>query len=158
MDILSNRRWRVIVVLLIPVLVGFGPCTTGPRWLQQMPGGVVNGEAVSGNIGDWSFVADAGLCALETRLDFPHSITVYCFNEGPKLYVGCMGCEGKVWSRYVTNDNRARIKIADKVYPVTMNRIDDQDELKVLWNMRQSGRETSRPLPQSYWLFELTSR
>jgi hypothetical protein len=158
MYLLGNKRWRVIVVLLIPMLVGFGPCTSGPGWLQRVPGGVLNGEVVSEQVKDWSFIAEAGLCALETRPDFPHSITVYCFNDGPKLLVGCMGCAGKVWSDYVLNDNRARIKASDKVYPVTMRRIEDQAELDALWAQRQSGRDTARPFPEGYWLFELTSR
>jgi hypothetical protein len=156
MEILSNKRWRVIVALLVPMLVGFGPCTSGPRWLQGIPAGVLDGTVVSENVKNWSFVADAGLCALETRPGYPHSITVYCFNEGPSLYVGCMACEGKIWSTYVANDKRARIKITDKIYPVTMNRIENPAALEALWKQRR--RDSKRPVPDGYWLFELTSR
>ena len=124
--------------------------------MQIMPGGVLNGEVVGEAVEDWSFVADAGLCALETRPGFPHSITVYCFNEGSSLLVGCMACEGKVWSGYVTHDNRARIKIAGKVYPVEMRQITDRQELEALWQKRRGG--TERPLPEGYWLYRLSSR
>lgn len=156
MGVLMRKRCRAMFVLIIPVLMGFGPCTSGPRFVQIIPGGVVNGTPVTEKIRDWSF-AGKGLCVLETRPEFPHSITVFCFNGGDKLYVGCRNCADKVWSGYVTNDNRARIKIKGSVYPVIMNRI-AADALDQTWaNLRTDADGVVALMPEGLWLFELTS-
>lgn len=155
------RTWRSIIVLSLPVLLGIGPCTGGPGWLERIPGGVLAGEVVAGEVTDFSFVADAGLCKLETRPDFPHSITVNCFNDGEALYVGCMGCADKVWSTYVSSDPRARIKIGEKIYAVTMNRVTDPARMRSPWVNRWQktrGSEEAPPIPEGYWLYHLTSR
>ncbi len=155
------NRLRVVLIMILPVLLGVGPCTGGPRMIAAVPGGVLTGQVATRPVTDFSFVADAGLCALETRPDFPHSVTVNCFNDGPDLYVGCMGCEDKVWSTYVANDSSARIRIADTVYAVTMNRITDPEEMAGPWLSRwQKARgNTDAPrIPEGYWLYRLTSR
>ncbi len=157
MLVFNKIRWRMMLVLMIPAVVGFGPCTTGPRFLQVIPGGVVNGEIVAEKINDWSFIAGAGLCALETRPNYPHSVTVFCFTDNKKLFVGCMGCAEKTWSAYVANDDRARLWARDMVYPVTMRRISDRESMQEIWDIRNTGREP-RPMPETYWLYELTSR
>lgn len=158
---MSNKKWRAVLVLALPVLLGIGPCSSGPAFMERIPGGVLTGAVVGGEINDWSFVEAVGLCQLETRPGFPHSLTVNCFNDGPDLYVGCMSCAGKTWSAYVSNDPRARIKIGDKVYPVTMNRIMTREEMQAPWLNRwrkTRGDENAPPIPDSYWLFRLTSR
>ena len=151
------KRWRAMIVLMIPVLTGFGPCTSGPRFVQIIPGGVLNGDVVTETVGDWSFTPRQGLCALETRPGYPHSVTVFCFRGEEKLYVGCRSCTGKVWSGYVSEDNRARISIEDRIYPVLMNRL-AEDELNRTWAELRGGDDGVPPLPEDFWLFELTSR
>ncbi len=158
MLIIKKRRWRVVLVLLIPVLTGFGPCTTGPQFLARLPGGVISGEVASESVSDWSFIEGSGLCAVETRPGFPHSVTVYCFTGNKKLYVGCMGCATKLWSKYVANDPRVRIKAAGKVYPVTMNRIEEPALLAQVWSTVRGRGSEDRPVPDGYWMYELTSR
>ena len=111
-----KNKLSMLVLLVLPILLGFGSCSSGPRFLERIPGGVLDGEVVGSVVEDWGFVADAGLCDLETRPNFPHSIKLNCFNDGPKLYIGCMNCDGKLWSSYVASDPRGRIRIKTKIY------------------------------------------
>ena len=151
------KHWRVWLVLILPVLVGFGPCTSGPRFLQIIPGGVLNGTKVDAPMTSWASVPEQGVCALETRPAFPHSLTVFCFRNDDKLYVGCRACADKVWSGYVAQDNRARIRIEDKIYPVSMNRIEG-DSLVSTWAEVRGSAEGVPEMPAGLWLYELTSR
>lgn len=152
---------RSLIVLSLPVLLGIGPCTGGPRWLERIPGGVLAGETVPGRIDDFSFVRDAGLCKLEVRPAFPHSIVLNCFDDAGTLYIGCMQCEGKVWSAYVADDPRARIRIGDKLYAVTMHRTTDEAEMQSAWISRWEktrGNRDAPPRPDHWWLYRLSSR
>ena len=158
MVIFKRRRWRVILVMLIPLLTGIGPCTTGPDFMGRLPGGVISGEVATETINDWSFIADVGLCALETRPGFPHSVTVYCFTRHKKLYVPCMGCANKIWPAYVSNDTRARIKAVDKVYPIRVHRIEDEKAMQEIWNNARGRAGSPQAVPEGFWLYELTSR
>lgn len=150
----ATSRLKLVLALSLPLILGVGPC-------DRMPGGVLNGPAAGAPVEDWSvFKEDLGLCTIESRPEFPHSVTVACWHQGADLYVGCMSCEGKMWSGYISNDPRARIKIGDTVYPVNMNRIADRREMQGPWEARLAarGRDTSAPIPESWWLWRLTSR
>jgi len=154
-------KWRAMVVLTLPIIMGVGPCSSGPYILGRIPGGVLTGEVVAEPVDDWSFVAGAGACQVETRPEFPHSVTVGCFNDGKDLFVGCMRCEGKTWSSNVAKDSRARIKIGDKVYSVTMTRVVDRAGMQGPWLNRwrkMRGNDDAPPIPDGYWLYHLTSR
>ncbi len=144
-----------LLALCLPLIMGVGPCA-------RVPGGVLNGPAAGAPVKDWSSLEeDLGLCAIESRPAFPHSVTVACWHDGPDLYVGCMSCDGKLWSGYISSDPRARIEIADAVYPVEMNRIVDRDRMRGPWEARWAmfGREApAPPIPESYWLWRLSSR
>ena len=124
-----KNNLSMLVLLVLPILLGFGSCSSGPRFLERIPGGVLDGEVVGSVVEDWSFVADAGLCDLETRPNFPHSIKLNCFNDGPKLYIGCMNCDGKLWSSYVASDPSGRIRIKTKIYPVNLRLLDPGPEM-----------------------------
>ena len=67
-----KNNLSMLVLLVLPILLGFGSCSSGPRFLERIPGGVLDGEVVASVVEDWGFVADAGLCDLETRPNFPH--------------------------------------------------------------------------------------
>lgn len=156
-----RARSRAIIVLALPLLLGIGPCSSGPSWLERLPGGVLEGEVVTQPVTDWSFVADVGLCQLESRPEFPHSISLNCFNEGPDLYVGCSRCEGKTWSTYVAADPRVRIRVGEKVYAVTAKRVTDADAMLLPWQSRwlkTRGSTDAPEIPGHYWLYHLTSR
>jgi len=156
-----RNKLGALIILILPMLVGFGSCSSGPRFLERIPGGVLDGEVVSEEIKDWGFVATAGLCDLETRVNFPHSVKLNCFNDGTKLYIGCMSCEGKLWSGYISNDPRGRIRVEDKVYPVDLRRLETGPEMKSAWRSRlakiRPGQEVPA-IPEGYWMYHLSSR
>ena len=93
-----------IVLLMVPFLTGLGP------W-ERTPGGKLLGQVHTEQVGDWSFVSDAKRCAVETRPQFPHSVTVNCWSLGGQLYIGCMNCEGKTWSRYLLEEPNVRVRV-----------------------------------------------
>lgn len=151
---INFKALKGVLALALPLILGVGPC-------ERMPGGVLNGPVADTPVEDWSRLEGLGLCALESRPEFPHSVTVACWQSASDLYVGCMNCDGKIWSGYVSNDPRARIRIGDRVYPVRMNRITERDEMQAPWQARwemRGGGEPVPSIPDSYWLFRLTSR
>ena len=155
-----KNKLSMLVLLVLPILLGFGSCSSGPRFLERIPGGVLDGEVVGSVVEDWGFVADAGLCDLETRPNFPHSIKLNCFNDGPKLYIGCMNCDGKLWSSYVASDPRGRIRIKTKIYPVNLRLLDPGPEMNAGWNSRLAKVRPGKPvlgIPDGYWMYHLTS-
>ncbi len=155
-----KNKLRVLIVLVLPLLFGFGSCSSGPRFLERIPGGVLDGEVVGGAVEDWGFVADAGLCDLETRPNFPHSVKLNCFNNGKKLYIGCMNCDGKLWSSYVAADPRGRIRINAKVYAVNLRRLEPGPEMDAGWQSRLAKVRPGKPfleIPDAYWMYHLTS-
>lgn len=156
-----KNKLGILIFLVLPILFGFGSCSSGPRFLERIPGGVLDGVIVSEEIDNWEFVADAGLCDLETRVNFPHSVKLNCFNDGPKLYIGCMSCEGKLWSGYLKNDPRGRIRVEGKVYPVNLRRLEAGAEMDSAWRSRLAKLRPGQPvpaIPDGYWMYHLNSR
>ena len=156
-----KNKLGTVIILLLPMIFGFGSCSSGPGFLERIPGGVLDGHVVNQEIKDWGFVARAGLCDLETRINFPHSVKLNCFNDGARLYIGCMNCEGKLWSGYISNDPRGRIRVADKVYPVNLRRLETGQEMESAWRSRIAKirpGQTVPPIPEGYWMYHLTSR
>ena len=124
-------------MIVAALLMGIGP-------FDRLPGARLVGGLVDGPIASWRFVEKAGQCQLETRPQYPHSVTVNCWHLDGQLYIGCMNCQGKVWSHYVAQTKLARVKIASLVYPVTLERITDPEEV---------GKA-----PEHYWLYRVSSR
>ncbi|MGK0401623.1 MAG: hypothetical protein ACJASJ_001786, partial [Candidatus Azotimanducaceae bacterium] len=84
-----------------------------------------------------------------------------CWHLAGQLYIGCMNCQGKAWSHYIDQTPIARVKIADRVYPVSLERRTDPSEVTLSWAAR--GRQLGRDLPVGsvpphYWLYRVVSR
>lgn len=148
---------KVVVTVLLTVapivVLGIGP------W-DRIPGGILAGEKVNKPIEDWSFVADHNRCALEVRPEYPHSITVNCWNVGKQLYIGCRRCESKQWSSIILQNPQARVKIGDKVYPVLAKRIESKADMTIPWETlwkKYGKKEPVDPVPEGYWLFQFSS-
>ena len=152
-DLIGRSAGLFVVATL---LMGIGP-------LDRLPGARLVGPVVGGpiDIDSWRFVEKAGQCQLETRPQYPHSITVNCWHLDGQLYIGCMRCQGKVWSRYVVETRLARVKIASQVYRVTLERTTDPQEMTLSWAARWDQLGRARPVgsvPEHYWLYRVTSR
>ena len=141
-------------MIVAALLMGIGP-------FDRLPGARLVGGLVDGPIASWRFVEKAGQCQLETRPQYPHSVTVNCWHLDGQLYIGCMRCQGKVWSRYVVETKLARVKIASQVYRVTLERTTDPQEMTLSWAARWDQLGRARPVgsvPEHYWLYRVTSR
>ncbi len=149
-----NKHFIVLLLMLLPLLGGVGP------W-DRVPGGVLNGGVVSRPVDDWSFVSEARYCEVETRPEYPHSVTVNCWHVAGQLYIGCMNCDGKVWSRYLSQGHSARVRIGQQIFPVSMRRVTDDKEMAQAWLARwkKMGRAEPAPKwPDHYWLYQVNSR
>jgi len=150
-----SRIWRSIGLMIVAaLLMGIGP-------FDRLPGARLVGGVVDGPIASWRFVEKAGQCQLETRPQYPHSVTVNCWHLDGQLYIGCMNCQGKVWSHYVAQTKLARVKIASLVYPVILERITDSKEMALSWAARWDQLGRARPVgkaPEHYWLYRVSSR
>lgn len=87
-------------------------------------------------------------------------MTVNCMSWQGRLFVSCSQCEPKAWSSHAVEDPRGRIQIGDAVYPVTLRRIVDPDELESVWQARarKIGEDDSEQRPNDRWSFELSLR
>lgn len=150
---------RIIPLLLLPMLVGWGPC--GP-----IPGGEISGEAVTEPVTDWIFTNDHSTIQVETRPEDPYSVTTWCFTDGPHLYVPSRGAAGKPWVEYVTADPRVRLRIGDEIYSGLAVRItDDGERQRVAYHLTEKyllARWGIDPGdPQDYadtWFFRIDPR
>ena len=148
-----NRLPRALALgLAVLLLLGIGPC-------GRLPGGKLLGDEDPSSIADWSFVNEAGLCALEVNPAGPHSVTVNCMAWQGRLFVSCSRCQGKTWSTFAQQDPRGRIKIAQQVHPVLMARVQAPDLLDAVWRARAAKLGTAPgSRPDHWWSFELSSR
>lgn len=134
---------------------------------DRTPGGVLFGERINEQITDWSIVNDVELCQLQIAAGIrPHSLNLNCWAtpEG-ELYVGCMSCENKYWGYQVAPNENGFIRIAGRVYPVTLNRIEALDEMDQIWRSRffKLRHRSSEPVPETpraegWWAFSVVSR
>ena len=141
------------VLLMVPFLTGLGP------WERTR--GVSFGLVHTEQVVTQSFVSDAKRCAVETRPQFPHSVTVNCWSLEGQLYIGCMNCEGKTWSTILLEEPNVRVRVLDTIYPVVFSRVKDQEEMLAAWRARWTAMRRPEPVPEvpgHYYLFRLSSR
>ena len=93
-----------------------------PVW--RIPGGRRYGEVVTETVSDCTFTAGVTTVALETRPGFPHSVTVVCFTHEGRLYMPSFNVSKKKWPEYVRQNPNVRLKIASKIYPGYVERVD----------------------------------
>ena len=150
---MQSRKLRTWVVLILPVLFGFGPC--GP-----IAGGKLSEPEITERIDDFRFVQDVNRCALEVTDQKPHSVTVNCWAVGKQLFIGCKDCAGKTWSEVLNKNPTARVRIGELVYPVKATRMADPVAIERAWNLRLQKYDDGEPgpIPTGYWLYHMRSR
>ena len=128
--------------------------------VSPIAGGSLSGEVVTAPVRDWSIANEVPRCAVEVRPADPHSVTVNCMSREGRLYVSCSSCEGKRWSAMALAEPAGRIRIGERIHPVTLRRVEDPAELDAVWQARAAkvGGEAGEPRPEGWWTFELTSR
>lgn len=150
---MNRHKLRALVILTLPVILGFGPC--GP-----IAGGKLSEPVVTDKITDFRFVQDTDHCAAEVTADKPHSVTVNCWAVGKQLFVGCKDCEDKQWSSVIASNPMVRVRIADSVYPVKATRMHDPVAIERAWNIRlqKYTDDEPGPVPEGYWLYHMGSQ
>ena len=139
-------RGAVLVALVVAPVVAFFywffacPC-------ERTPGGYLLGSESEEQIADWSFANDVPLCQIQISVRFlPHSINLNCMSttEGD-LYLSCSNCDSKRWSNAAVGNGSARLRLHETVYPVTVARVMDPDELDRAWHARLTKLHRIRP-------------
>ena len=150
---MNFSRLRAIVVLCIPVIMGFGPC--GP-----IAGGQLSEPEVTQKIDDFRFVQTENRCAVEVFGEKVHSVTVNCWSVGKQLFIGCKDCDGKKWSGVIEQNRNVRVRIGESVYPVKATRMLDRVAIERAWNFRlqKYAEGEPGPVPDGYWLYHMGSR
>lgn len=152
--------------LIIAAAVGFYafsmicPC-------ERTPGGILFGERIDEPVSDWSHVNAVENCQLQIAAGIrPHSLTLNCWAtpEGV-LFVGCMSCDSKYWGYQVGVNEEGYIRVAGRVYPVTINRVEDPGEMDSIWRSRfyKLGLLSAEPVVEvprvdGWWAFSVVSR
>lgn len=129
------------------------PCT-------RVPGGYLLGDEVASPVVDWTFANRVPLCQIEVGDWLRHSVNLNCMAVDGELYLSCAACDGKRWSTLALRNPAGRIRIGDKVYPVTLTRVTDPATLDAAWQARAAkfGRTDTRPRDPGWWSFRLQSR
>jgi hypothetical protein len=159
-DLAAIGRAVVGPVLLLGLAAGltgwffYCPC-------ERLPGGWLLGETVAEPITDWTFANEAPLCQVQVQSGMlPHSINLNCMSSSGLLYLSCAQCDGKAWSSAALEHPEARLRVGERVYPVTLTRITDDAELDVAWRAREQklGRDPDRARETGWWSFRVESR
>ena len=154
------------VISLAGFLVWFFTCPC-----DRVPGGVLLGAEAEAHVADWSFANDVTLCQIQISAGLlPHAINLNCMSTSTgNLYLSCSQCSTKRWSNAVLENGTARLRLNDTVYPVTLTRVMDPDELDRAWDARVTKLNTltepatpappvGTPRPDHWWSFRVVSR
>jgi hypothetical protein len=159
-----------VTALLIVTAGGIAVWTTTCP-CDRTPGFVLLGDLQETPVTDWSFVNDVPLCQIQIYAGFiPHAVNLNCMAtpEG-ELFLSCSVCSTKYWASQVGQDEPGRVRLNGRVYPVVLNRVQDEAVLDRAWAARVKklqvhGEPPYNPAPrpdakrpESWWTFQLRS-
>jgi hypothetical protein len=169
----TNRR-RIILLALTALLVvtagGIAVWTTTCP-CNRAPGFMLLGDVQETPVTDWSFVNDVPLCQIQIYAGLiPHAVNLNCMAtpEG-ELFLSCSVCSTKYWASHVGANEPGRLRLNGRVYPVVLNRVQDEAILDRAWAARVKklqvhGEPPYNPAPppdakrpDSWWSFQLRS-
>lgn len=116
-------RRHCLSLLLLTLTTGLAGCDEP---FIVMSGGALTGE-VSVPPADWTPFNDVDVVQLETRPEDPYSVNVWVIAKGPDIYVAT-GEGDTRWSKILDSEPDVRLRIGDKIYPLTAHRVLDQKE------------------------------
>ena len=126
-----------LVALLIVVAGGVAVWTTTCP-CNRMPGFMLLGDMQETPVTDWSFVNDVPLCQIQIYAGvIPHAVNLNCMAtpEG-ELFLSCSVCSTKYWASQVGQNEPGRLRLNGRVYPVVLNRVQDEAVLDRAWAAR----------------------
>ena len=117
---------------------------------------MIAGQALTGNEveypDNWGFTDAHTTIMVETNPVDPHSVTTLCFtsSDGVDLFVPAMDGHTKSWPALALADNRARIKIGGKVYPILLELVTKDAMISQLAPMaRENSLTLIYPTPRA---------
>lgn len=156
----------LVLLLIVGVAVWTTTCPC-----DRTPGFMLLGDVQEAPVADWSFVNDVPLCQIQVYAGIiPHAINLNCMAtpEG-ELFLSCSVCDTKYWPSMVGENESGRLRLNDRVYPVVVNRIQDEAILERAWAARVKklqvhGGGPFNPAPPpdakrppNWWTFQLRS-
>ena len=140
------------LVLVCTVLVACEPS-------DRRPGLWLNGESVSPAPTDWRFTNAHKEIFVEVQTPYfvPHSVTIWCAELDGALYIGARNPDDKNWPGWIAKAPQVKLKIAEKVYPVTTRQISDESLIKEIKTAYAAKYQLSsepgvEPPPMRYWI------
>ncbi len=138
---------------------------------ERTPGSYLFGEVVEEPVTDWTFANEVRLCQIQVATrPLPHAINLNCMaTDDGELYLSCAQCDGKRWSTAALARPEARLRLDDRVYPVTLTRITDPERKDRAWAARinkihalrggdpDDPPDTPRPDDDAWWSFHVES-
>lgn len=142
---------------------------------EGTPGLVLRGDVHEEPVTDWSFANEVDLCAVQIDLGWrSHAVNLNCMaTPDGRLYLSCSVGENKYWCPKVGPDHEGKLRLDGTVYPVVLNRVQDEAVLDVVWQARiqklqqpdviarQPGGAGPPPLDQErpghWWTFRVES-
>jgi hypothetical protein len=130
---------------------------------DRRPGTRLSGD-VAAYPADWSFTDAHPEIAIEVSgiAGLPHSVTIWCAQQGGALFVGARDPESKRWPAWADASPDVRLKIGDAVYEVRLTPESDASTLervrlayaaKYALPTPQPGAQPEDPPspPERYW-------
>jgi len=138
--------------LLLGCLLLLGACDPQDR----RPGLWLTGEEDATLPDDWSFSDQHKEIFVEVATPYflPHSVTIWCSSVDGTLYLAARDPDEKNWPGWVEDSPDVRIKIADKVYPVTLVTLQDPVEIAPVqqaYIAKYDLPATAGEFAQRYW-------
>ena len=115
-------RLNILVLATLAFAVACQPKDTRPGfWLR--------GERAETLVQDWRFTDAAEEIFIETHTwyGFRHSTTIWCVELDGQLYIGSYDDDVKFWETNVERNPEARLRIAGRLYDVTVTPIVDSE-------------------------------
>jgi len=166
----SKKLLLGLVAFVIVMVGGVGVWTTTCP-CDRVPGFMLLGDVQAAPVADWNFVNDIPLCQIQiTAGVVPHAVNLNCMAspEG-ELFLSCSACADKYWASHVGANERGRLRLDGRVFPVVLNRVHDEAVLDRAWaarvkKLQVQGGGPYNPVPPpdakrpaTWWSFQLRS-
>jgi hypothetical protein len=152
-------RRHLSLPLVLAVSLAVAACS-GP--VGPFAGGELSGDVHPGAVADWEFAADVETIQLETNPADPYSVNTWIGVMNGSAYIptslilGAENPEERQWVRNVQADNRARVRVAGKVYAVRLERVLESTELAAARSLLMSKyAEDATEQSDAAWIYRL---
>ena len=127
------------------------------------PGLWLSGEVVEYIVDDWAFTDDIEEIFIQTKTWYflPHSTTIWCAEMNGELYIGSYADEKKHWENNVVRNPAARLRIAGKLYDVTVTPVTNAQattEIDAQYTKKYNMEEVFGKNLPTWWYYRISQR